>query len=193
MKSTWPRFHHLLGFPSLYLSLFLHFVGEDESDLRENPNRKDVPLLVTDEKDVTNGHLEKTTLKWIPGMKHMRLKDMPNFIRSTDLNDIAFNRCLEEAQDILTADAIVFNTFYEFESEVLDTVSAMFSNICNLSFLNTLCSSLPQTETNSRRSSLWEENTECLAWLDTQKPNSIVYLNFGSIAMMIEDNLKEFA
>ncbi|BFG16590.1 7-deoxyloganetin glucosyltransferase [Prunus yedoensis var. nudiflora] len=146
-----------------------------------------------DEKDVRNGHLEDTALEWIPGMEHMRLKDMPSFVRSTDPEDIAFNRWLEEAQDILTADAIVFNTFFEFEAEVLETVSSMFPNIYNLGPLTTLNTNLIKNEVNATRPSLWKENTDCLTWLDTQKPNSVIYLNFGSIAVMTEDNFKEFA
>lgn len=146
-----------------------------------------------DEKDVSNGYLEDTALEWIPGMQHMRLKDMPSFVRSTDPEDIAFNRWLEEAQDILTADAIVFNTFVEFEAEVLETVSSMFPNIYNLGPLTTLNTNLIKNEVNGTRPSLWKENTDCLTWLDTQKPNSVIYLNFGSIAVMTEDNFKEFA
>lgn len=148
---------------------------------------------MADEKDVSNGYLEDTALEWIPGMEHMRLKDMPSFVRSTDPEDIAFNRWLEEAQDILTADAIVFNTFFEFEAEVLETVSSMFPNIYNLGPLTTLNTNLIKNEVNATRPSLWKENTDCLTWLDTQKPNSVIYLNFGSIAVMTEDNFKEFA
>lgn len=148
-----------------------------------------------DEKNVTNGYLENTALEWIPGMKHMRLKDMPNFVRSTDPEDIAFNRWLEEAQDILTADAIVFNTFYDFESEVLDTVTSVFpkNNIFNLGPLTTLCKALPANEDASTRPSLWKENTECLRWLDSQKPDSVIFINFGSIAVMTADDFDEFA
>ncbi|KAL6294654.1 hypothetical protein ACE6H2_002796 [Prunus campanulata] len=146
-----------------------------------------------DEKDVSNGYPEDTALEWIPGMEHMRLKDMPSFVRSTDPEDIAFNRWLEEAQDILTADAIVFNTFFEFEAEVLETVSSMFPNIYNLGPLTTLNTNLIKNQVNATRPSLWKENTDCLTWLDTQKPNSVIYLNFGSIAVMTEDNFKEFA
>lgn len=150
---------------------------------------------LTDEKNVTNGYLENTALEWIPGMKHMRLKDMPNFVRSTDPEDIAFNRWLEEAQDILTADAIVFNTFYDFESEVLDTVASVFpkNNIFNLGPLTSLCKALPASEDASTRPSLWKENTECLRWLDSHKPDSVIFINFGSIAVMTADDFDEFA
>ncbi|GAV60384.1 UDPGT domain-containing protein [Cephalotus follicularis] len=145
-----------------------------------------------DESDIINGHLE-TPLEWIPSMAHMRMKDMPSFVRSTDPHDIAFNRWLEEGEDNLKADAILFNSFYEFEHEVLKEISSFYPQIYCIGPLSTLCKTLPQSEITSRRSSLWKENTDCLTWLDKHKPNSVLYVNFGSIAMMTEDNFKEFA
>ncbi|KAI4369051.1 hypothetical protein MLD38_017542 [Melastoma candidum] len=70
-----------------------------------------------DESYLKNGYMSKP-LEWIQGMGHMRMKDMPSFVRNTDPEDIAFNRWLEEARDNLTPDALLFNTFSEFESEV---------------------------------------------------------------------------
>ncbi|KAF5746671.1 flavonol 3-O-glucosyltransferase [Tripterygium wilfordii] len=146
-----------------------------------------------DEKNISNGYLN-TPLEWIPGMKQMRMKDMPNFVRSTDKDDIAFNRWLEEAQDNLKADGILFNTFYEFEHQVLDEISSFYPNIYCVGPLFTLCKTLPQDEeVTTRGSSLWKENTECLTWLDKQNPNSVIYVNFGSIAVMTAQDLKEFA
>ncbi|XP_021807922.1 7-deoxyloganetin glucosyltransferase-like [Prunus avium] len=40
--------------------------------------------------------------------------------------------------------------------------------------------------------SLWKEETECLEWLNTKTPNSVVYVNFGSIAVMTPEQLVEF-
>lgn len=140
----------------------------------------------------------ETPLDWIPGMAHMRVKDMPSFVRSTNPNDIAFNRWLEEAQDNLKSDAIIFNTFHDFESEALAAVSSVFpNNIYSVGPLNLLIQTkLNKTQndnTRLARPSLWKENTDCLAWLDKNRPDSVVYVNFGSIAKMTDNNLKEFA
>jgi hypothetical protein len=40
--------------------------------------------------------------------------------------------------------------------------------------------------------SLWEEEIECLRWLDTKAPNPVVYVNFSSIAAMTRPQLTEF-
>jgi hypothetical protein len=146
-----------------------------------------------DEGDMSNGYLESLKLEWIPGMENMRLKDMPSFVRSTDPEDIAFNRWLEEGQDNLKADGIIINTFDEFEYQVLEALSPISPPIYNVGPLLLLADSLPKNKTNSIKSTLWTENTACLDWLDNQPPNSVVYVNFGSIAVMTEANLAEFA
>lgn len=145
-----------------------------------------------DKSCITNGYLN-THLDWIKGMKNMRLRDMPSFVRSTDPKDIAFNRWLEEGQDNLTSDAILINTFVEFEEEVLTELTRIFPNTYAVGPLSLLCNNLPSTEPNFVRTSLWKENTDCLDWLDNQKPASVIYVNFGSIAVMTKENLVEFA
>lgn len=41
--------------------------------------------------------------------------------------------------------------------------------------------------------SLWkEEKDKCLKWLDSKPPNSVVYVNFGSITVMTQQQLVEF-
>ncbi|PON42801.1 UDP-glucuronosyl/UDP-glucosyltransferase [Trema orientale] len=42
-------------------------------------------------------------------------------------------------------------------------------------------------------SSLWKEDPRCLKWLDSKEPNSVVYVNFGSVAVMTAEQLVEFA
>lgn len=147
-----------------------------------------------DEKQMTNGYMKKTKLDWIPGMKHMRMKDMPSFVRCMDPADIAFNRWLEEAQNNLKSHAIIFNSFHEFEQEVFDEISSIFPHIYTVGPLSHLCNNnLPEKERGSARSSLWQESTGCIEWLDKQEGNSVIYVNFGSIAKMTQDNLKELA
>ncbi|KAF3969825.1 hypothetical protein CMV_006423 [Castanea mollissima] len=56
-----------------------------------------VPLK--DASYLTNGYLE-TVIDWIPGMKNIRLKDIPSFVRTTDENDIMFNFFICETKPI---------------------------------------------------------------------------------------------
>lgn len=139
-----------------------------------------------------DGTLE-TPIDWIPGMKNIRLKDLPSFIRTQSSDDIMFNFLRSEAQNCLKSSAIIFNTFHEFEHEVLEAISTRFANIYSIGPLPLLSRDLPKSRLQSFSTSLWKEDLTCLQWLDKREPNSVVYVNYGSITTMTEENLREFA
>jgi UDP:flavonoid glycosyltransferase YjiC (YdhE family) len=126
-------------------------------------------------------------------MKNIRLKDFPSFIRITDTNEIMFEFQGSEARNCLDSSAIIFNTFDEFEYEVLEAISTMFPRIYNIGPLPLLGRHVPDNQLKSLSSSLWKEDSECLQWLDKREPKSIVYVNYGSVTVMTEHHLKEFA
>ncbi|CAL5371747.1 unnamed protein product [Camellia sinensis] len=145
-----------------------------------------------DESFQRDGSLD-TTIDWIPGMRNIRLKDMPSFIRTTDPNDILFNYQSEEVQNCLKASAIIFNTFDTLEHQVLQAIASKFHNIYSIGPLSLLSKQVIDDEFKSLNSSLWKEDTKCLQWLDKKEPNSVVYVNYGSVTVMTDQHLKEFA
>ncbi|KAJ3702615.1 hypothetical protein LUZ61_006320 [Rhynchospora tenuis] len=158
---------------------FLHY--------KELIQRGIVPLK--DEAQLKDGYLEMP-LDWIPGMKNIRLRDMPTFLRTTDRDDFMLNFADRECWRHTEATAIVLNTFDELEQIVLDTLQTMLPPIYTvgpLSLLSSKATKLPISST------LWKEDTDCLKWLDSKKPGSVVYINFGSITVMTNDQLIEFA
>ncbi|KAK7273336.1 hypothetical protein RIF29_14385 [Crotalaria pallida] len=48
-------------------------------------------------------------------------------------------------------------------------------------------------ENESNQSSFWEEDTTCIDWLDHQTPQSVIYVSFGSLAVMDPNQFKELA
>ncbi|KAK9284707.1 hypothetical protein L1049_023883 [Liquidambar formosana] len=135
-----------------------------------------------------------TPIDWdIPGMPNMRLRDIPSFIRTTDPNDIMLNFEGGEAQNCLKSSAIIFNTFDELEQEVLEAIKSKFPNIYTVGPLTLLSRYMPDCPFKSLRSSLWKEDSKCLEWLDKREPNSVVYVNYGSVTVMTEQHLLEFA
>ncbi|XP_038719566.1 linamarin synthase 2-like [Tripterygium wilfordii] len=147
-----------------------------------------------DENFETDGSLDEH-IDWIPGMKNIRLRDIPSFIRTTDIEEPVFDFVGSEAQACLNSPAILFNTFDELEHEVLEAISAKFPNIYTigpLTLLEKTAVNLTQFS-DSFRSSLWKEDFNCLKWLDDKEPGSVVYVNYGSVTMMSDQHLKEFA
>ncbi|KAJ1394356.1 UDP-glycosyltransferase family, conserved site [Sesbania bispinosa] len=151
-------------------------------------------LPFKDENFVTDGTLD-ASLDWISGMKDIRLKDIPSFIRVTNLNDIMFNFLGSEARNCLRSSSIIINTFEDLEGEALNALRAKNPNIYSIGPLHMLGRNFPEKERGfiSSGSSLWKSDSKCLKWLDRWEPCSVIYVNYGSITTMTKHHLKEFA
>ncbi|CAK9182322.1 unnamed protein product, partial [Ilex paraguariensis] len=139
-----------------------------------------------------NGYLD-TVIDWIPGMKGVCLKDLPSFIRTTDLNDIVMKFFLNEAERSKRVSAIMLNTYEVLEHDVIDALSSILPPIYTVGPLHLLENQINDNELKLLGSNLWKERSECLEWLDLKEPKSVVYVNFGSITIMTPKQLVEFA
>ncbi|KAK7381201.1 hypothetical protein VNO78_33732 [Psophocarpus tetragonolobus] len=149
-----------------------------------------IPLK--DESYLTNGYLE-TKVDWIPGMKNIRLKDLPSFIRTTDPNNFIVKFMIEIFENVDRASAIVLHTFHVLESDVLNALSSMFPSIYPIGPFPSFLNQSSQNQLASLDSNLWKEDTKCLEWLKSKEPKSVIYVNFGSITVMRPEQLLEFA
>lgn len=126
-------------------------------------------------------------------MKNVRLKDLPSFLRTTDPDDIFLNFLGSSARRVAEAKAVIINTFDELERPVLDALSALLPppiyTIGSIGLLSRLESPLLK----STGANLWKEEAGCVEWLDARDPRSVVFVNFGSITVMSNEQLVEFA
>ncbi|XP_039124180.1 7-deoxyloganetin glucosyltransferase-like [Dioscorea cayenensis subsp. rotundata] len=143
--------------------------------------------------DIVNGYLDKV-IDWIPGMENMRLKDFPSFIRTTDSEDIMLAIAKHELERISMASAIILNTFDDFEHQVLQAMSSIIlPSIYTIGPLTLLAARTAGSSLADIRLNLWKEDPGCLEWLDGKEPRSVVYVNFGSLTVMTNEQLIEFA
>ncbi|XP_059287667.1 7-deoxyloganetin glucosyltransferase-like [Lycium ferocissimum] len=149
-----------------------------------------IPLK--DASQLTNGYLE-TTLDCIPGMENIRLRDLPSFLRTTNPDEYMIKFVLQETERARKASAIVLNTFEALESEVLESLRTLLPPVYPIGPLHLLVKHVDDENLKGLGSSLWKEEPECIQWLDTKEPNSVVYVNFGSITVMTPNQLMEFA
>ncbi|XP_022141911.1 7-deoxyloganetin glucosyltransferase-like [Momordica charantia] len=141
---------------------------------------------------LTNGYLENT-IKWTQGMKEIRLRDLPSIIRTTDPDDIVLNFINQEINRSLEASAIIFNTYDALERDVLDALSSIIPPLYTIGPLHLLVNQIEDENLRAIESNLWAEESECIEWLNSKEPNSVVYVNFGSITVMTAEQLTEFA
>ncbi|CAL5058848.1 unnamed protein product [Urochloa decumbens] len=162
--------------------------------LKELEEKGYVPLK--DESYMTNGYLETTVVDGIPGLPPMMLGDFSSFLRTTDPDDFCLQLIVSETSNCARADALVLNTFDSLEADALTALRAEHPRIYTVGPLGSL---LPRdgaedsTGGDSTGLSLWKQDAECLAWLDTQAPGSVVYANFGSMTVVTSEQLAEFA
>ncbi|KAF5178140.1 Udp-glycosyltransferase 85a4, partial [Thalictrum thalictroides] len=137
-----------------------------------------------------NGDLNMS-IDFIHGVKDIRLKDIPSFFwdGNEDLQNILSPEILKAPK----ASAIILNTFDALETEVLDAMKSLLPAIYTIGPLQLLEEKIQNNELRSFGSNLLKEHTDCLEWLDSKQPNSVVYVNFGSTTVMTRDQLVEFA
>ncbi|GLJ48473.1 hypothetical protein SUGI_1023210 [Cryptomeria japonica] len=87
---------------------------------------------------------------------------------------------------------VLFNSFYYLEAPIIDILIAQGASVCSIG----PCIPSPRLngEVNSKiTANFWAEEAECLDWLDKQSPKSVAYVSFGSLAIVNQRQLEEFA
>ncbi|KAI3690944.1 hypothetical protein L2E82_49157 [Cichorium intybus] len=149
-----------------------------------------------DESYLTNGYLE-TIVDWIPGMKEIQLKHLPTNIQTTDPDDKLFTFCIEATQNAHNVSYNILHTFDTLETSLVDALSSMIPHVYTVGPVQLLLDKISEEERQTKMSnfsgySLWKEEPECLQWLDSKEPNSVIYVNFGSSTIMSLQDLTEF-
>ncbi|KAG8044280.1 hypothetical protein GUJ93_ZPchr0130g6521 [Zizania palustris] len=182
-----------LGIPTMVLwgggaaSLMTHM------RFRELRERGYIPLK--DESLLTNGHLDTTVIDWIPGMPPISLGDVSSFVRTTDPDDFVLRFNEMEANKCTKAGALIVNTFDDLDADVLAALRREYRCIYSVGPLGSLLDAGVGAcgAATGGGLSLWKQDTECTAWLETQEPGSVVYVNFGSLTVLTQAQLVEFA
>nr|KAJ0220014.1 hypothetical protein LSAT_V11C200064020 [Lactuca sativa] len=124
-------------------------------------------------------------IKNVPGTEaFLRRRDLPGFYRYDNLTNPVMQIIMNEARQVPRAHAL--------DASILDQIRSLCPNIYCIGPLHTLLKShLPKSTQHNVSNSLWTENRDCLSWLDTQLPKSVVYVSIGSMATMTVDQFVE--
>ncbi|KAH9307221.1 hypothetical protein KI387_035132 [Taxus chinensis] len=145
-----------------------------------------------DKRFLTNGYLEEE-ISCIPGMPPVRMKDVPSFLY--DATNYMFQFTVALSQAVLSADFVLINTFEELEGPVMEALRAVLPvyGIGPLLLSATVAAEERNELSSMMSASIFTEEKSCVQWLDDQKPGSVVYVCFGSIAVISNSELLEFA
>lgn len=131
----------------------------------------------------------------VSGMERLlRCRDLPSFCRASDLTDPTLQLVLRETHQSQRAEAVILNTFEDLEGPIISHVQTQCPKIYSIGPLHAhLKHKLAAASLRLRSSnSLVAVDRSCMVWLDAQPPKSVIYVSFGSMAVMTKDQLMEF-
>ncbi|KAH9307214.1 hypothetical protein KI387_035125 [Taxus chinensis] len=143
-----------------------------------------IPLK--DNSCVTNGYMEEV-ISCIPGIPVLRMKDVPSFFY--DATNYMFQFLVTQSQAAMSADFVLLNTFDELEGPVMEALRERLP----VYGIGPLLEAEQKNGLPNSFVSLWTEEKSCMEWLDDREPGSVVYVCFGSITVMSDQELVEFA
>ncbi|KAJ6372039.1 hypothetical protein OIU77_002377 [Salix suchowensis] len=86
-------------------------------------------------------------------MENISFKDLPSFVRTTDINDFV----IRDIDRTSRASDVIINTFDSFEQDVLDALSPMLPPIYTVGPLQLLVDQIPNGNLKNIGSNLWED------------------------------------
>ncbi|KAG4969702.1 hypothetical protein JHK85_036123 [Glycine max] len=136
---------------------------------------------------------DESCVDWIPGLKNFRLKDLPDFIRTTQIKITMVECFIESANNVHRASAVIINTSDELESDVLNAHTSMVPSLYPIGPFPSFLNQSPQkNHLASLGSNLWKEDTGvpmlCWPFYVDQPTNCGSVCNEWDIGIEIDTN-----
>ncbi|GAV67133.1 UDPGT domain-containing protein, partial [Cephalotus follicularis] len=129
----------------------------------------------------------------IPGLPLLELQDMPSMIGVAGSYPAYLEMVLNQFSNTDKASVVLVNSFYKLE-EVVKWMASLWP-------IKNIGPVIPSMYLDKRLEddkdyglSLFKPNIDgCLKWLDAREVGSVIYISFGSMAALVEEQLEEIA
>ncbi|XP_022722111.1 UDP-glycosyltransferase 74F2-like [Durio zibethinus] len=131
----------------------------------------------------------------LPGLPLLEHGDLPSFLCSSEGSYAAYlKRALNQFSNLDKADCILVNTFYNLEDEVVDSMS----KVCPLLTIGPTVPSIyldkriPDDKNYGVNLFTLDYSTS-INWLSSKPPGSVIYVAFGSVTCLNNEQMEEVA
>ncbi|KAL8526802.1 hypothetical protein ACS0TY_015863 [Phlomoides rotata] len=131
----------------------------------------------------------------IPGLENiLRRQDLPTICKLDPQGDV-LKFFITQTSKMKKASALILNTFEELESPIISHLHSLFPTVYAIGPLHLALKSTAPYSTpfhSSGSSGQLQFDQSCIEWLDSQPPKSLLYVSFGTMAVISHDQLMEF-
>ncbi|GLJ48706.1 hypothetical protein SUGI_1027200 [Cryptomeria japonica] len=148
-----------------------------------------IPSLISKGVIPSNGiPKDRVMVKYLPSMPPLYTANLPWLIGNNADKEFRFQFWVRNMNRLRKLKWVLCNSFHDLELPILN----MFPEEVGMCPIGPFISDLSREKTTNNQS-LWREELECLDWLDMQSSKSVIYVSFGSIAILNERQLEELA
>ncbi|CAM8933974.1 unnamed protein product [Rhodiola kirilowii] len=145
-----------------------------------------IPKLIEDGIVDLNGTAQKghESVSLSDGGPAFNTNEFPwTFPFDPETQKVIFEYASSTVKAIDHSDHVLCNAFQHLDSPTCGLIPNL---LCIGPLLNT-------SQSGSSGGSIWQEDSTCLTWLDTQPTNSVIYVAFGSMAIFSQNQFDEIA
>eukprot|EP00253_Pinus_taeda_P002484 PITA_02484 len=142
---------------------------------------------------ITEDGTEKPTdLIKIPGLPLLKVSDLPSFVQPSNSDGFLLRFFLDQFNTLSEATWILGNSFEGLEYEEINSMKSIAP-------IRTVGPLIPSAFLDGQNdddtdfgADMWK-TTNCMDWLNTKEPASVVYVSFGSVAVLSAEQTEEIA
>ncbi|XP_050112059.1 putative UDP-glucose glucosyltransferase isoform X6 [Malus sylvestris] len=123
----------------------------------------------------------------LPGMPILKHDEIPSFLHPFDRFQVLGRAILGQFKKLSKSIYVLIDTFQELEPEVIEHMS----QFCIVKPVGPLFKN-PKPPQTTISGDLMKAD-DCLEWLDSKPPTSVVYISFGSIVYLKQEQVDEIA
>lgn len=135
-----------------------------------------------------------STLASFPSFPMLNANDLPSFLCESSSYPNILRIVVDQLSNIDRVDIVLCNTFDKLEEKLLKWVKSMWPVLNIGPTLPSMYLDKRLSEDKNYGFSLFTaKSTECIEWLNSKQPSSVVYVSFGSLVILNEDQMMELA